>query len=87
MGKLQVNRDELVSTIWHWEAAMLRRPDMDNEEGYCYEEADGTLIFTRDPRHRRAMRLCVWRGADGFYYTSISHAPYPFHRFARGVTQ
>lgn len=75
--------DKLISIVWHWQVGMLRRPEMDDENGFCYEEADGDLIFTKDPRYGRHMRLSLWQTPEGERYTTLSKVPCPTHRFSR----
>ncbi len=77
-------KDTLLKIVWHWQLGWLRRPEMDNEHGYCYEEPDGDLVYTSHPWHEKNMRLCVWgdpRGGEK--YTTISKAPAPKTRFVR----
>jgi hypothetical protein len=76
-------KDKLIDIVWHWQVGWLRRPEMDGPEGSCYEEPEGDLVYTTDPRHRKNLRLCIWEEADGFRYTSLSKAPMPKARFAR----
>lgn len=47
-----VEKDETVRSGWHWEFGWLRRPDMDDHHGYCYEEPDGDLVFFGDKGSR-----------------------------------
>ena len=75
--------DKIINTIWHWQAGWLRRPEMDCEHGYCYEEPDGDLVYTSNPRHKKNLRLCVWLTPEGERYTSVSKAPMPNPRFVR----
>jgi hypothetical protein len=77
--------DELIGVYWHWQVGILRRPDMDDANGYCYEEPDGDLLYTPYRRHEKAMRLCLWRASDGERYTTLSKcAPPTYPKFARG---
>ena len=74
----------LVSTGWHWQYGWLRRPDLDDANGYCYEEPDGDLVYTQSLRHRKALRLACWREEDtGETYLAMCHAPCKTHRLAR----
>lgn len=34
-----------VESGWHWQFGWLRRPEMDDANGHCYEEPDGDLLF------------------------------------------
>jgi hypothetical protein len=76
-------RDRLIDIVWHWQVGWLRRPEMDDENGYCYEEPDGDLVYIDNPRHRRSLRLCIWEEPGGLRYTSISKSPLPNPKFAR----
>jgi len=51
--------DQIVDGGWHWTFGWLRRPEMDDENGYCYEEPDGDLVYSGRPCHKRAMYLDV----------------------------
>jgi len=75
--------DKLILLTWHWQLGWLRRPEMDDENGYCYEEPDGDLVFTPDPRHRKAARLAIWRQSNGTLYSTFSKAPAPKHKLLR----
>jgi hypothetical protein len=75
--------DKIINAIWHWQAGWLRRPEMDNEHGYCYEEPDGDLVYTSNPKHKKHLRLCVWLTPEGEFYLSVSKAPMPNPRFVR----
>ena len=77
------NNDRLICLAWHWSVGMLRRPELDDEHGYCYEMPDGDLVYTLEPRFKRAMRVAIWRSAeDGKRYVTLAHAPAPKHKFA-----
>mgnify|MGYP003349911914 CR=1 FL=1 len=50
--------DHLVCLAWHWSVGMLRRPELDEEYGFCYEMPDGDLVYTIEPRlDRKSTRL------------------------------
>jgi hypothetical protein len=51
--------DQIVDGGWHWSFGWLRRPELDDENGYCYEEPDGDLVYSGRPCHKRAMYLDV----------------------------
>ena len=34
-----------VESGWHWQYGWLRRPEMDDANGHCYEEPDGDLLY------------------------------------------
>lgn len=69
--------DKLIGTVWHWQVGWLRRPELDNEDGYCYEEPDGDLVYTGFRLHRKVARLNIWEEPDGDRYTTLSKAPLP----------
>jgi len=70
---------KLIDIVWHWQVGWLRRPEMDDENGYCYEEPDGDLIYVQERRFKKAARLCIWREESGEKFTSLSKAPMPRH--------
>jgi hypothetical protein len=67
-------KDELVATGWHYSFGWLRRPELDVENtGFIYELPDGTLVVSREVRHRHGMHLDVRRDVlTGNLYTSCS---------------
>lgn len=78
------NEDKLISTGWHWQYGWLRRPELDNEDGYCYEEPDGNLVFSPLLRHRKALRLSCWYDAKiGENYLVLNHAPCKASKYVR----
>lgn len=40
--------DEVIRTGWHWQFGWLRRRDLDDDNGYCYEEPDGDRLYFGD---------------------------------------
>lgn len=50
-----------VESGWHWQYGWLRRPEMDDGHGYCYEEPDGDLLFFLHRSTKRAAFLDVMR--------------------------
>ena len=71
-----------LNTGWHWEYGWLRRPELDGQHGYCYEEPDGDLVFTPATRHRKACRLSAWDD-NGERFLILSHVPTRTHRLAK----
>jgi hypothetical protein len=65
-------KDKFIANVWHWQVGMLRRPEMDDDNGFCYEEADGDLVFSADPRHETHLRLSIWETPDGTRYTALA---------------
>ena len=43
-----VVKDTVLRSGWHWEFGWLRRKDLDDAHGYCYEEPDGDLVYFAD---------------------------------------
>lgn len=65
--------DVLISKGWHWSYGWLRRPDEDNEDGYCYEDGDGDLIYTMRRDHHTACYLeCYQDVFTGERYLTLS---------------
>lgn len=57
-GKNKMNiEDRPISNGWHWTYGWLRRREEDRPYGYCYEDGDGDLIYTNNPRHRDKVYL------------------------------
>lgn len=52
-----VEKDKVTRSGWHWQFGWLRRPDMDDQHGYCYEEPDGDLVFFADKINRNMVYL------------------------------
>jgi len=76
--------DKLISSGWHWQYGWMRRPELDDANGYCYEEPDGDLVFTAHLRHRKALRLACFRSEDlKENYLTISHVPCGASRFVK----
>jgi len=68
--------DNIKKMIWHWEAGWLRRPEMDDNNGFCYEEPDGDLIYSGRAIHSKAAKLAVWEDAEtGQEYLTFAHSP------------
>jgi hypothetical protein len=77
--------DPVVSRGWHHTFGVLRRPELDaNNAGFTYEMPDGTLIISREQRHRDGMYLDARRDAvTGEVYLSCSHVPRIFRKGRR----
>jgi hypothetical protein len=68
--------DPIIKHGWHWSFGWLRRPEMDQQGMYCYEEPDGDLVLSAQPAHERAIYLdCREDLKTGKRYTCISHIP------------
>ena len=55
--------DTLLVSGWHWSFGWLRRPSLDNHDGYCYETPDGDLIWSGRETHQHAAFLEAWHDA------------------------
>lgn len=77
--------DPVVARGWHHTFGVLRRPELDvNNAGFTYEMPDGTLIISREQRHRDGMYLDARRDAvTGEVYLSCSHVPRIFRKGRR----
>jgi hypothetical protein len=68
--------DRVVKHGWHWSFGWLRRPEMDENNMYCYEEPDGYIIFVRKSEHRVQLYLDCRRDEEiGENYTCIASVP------------
>jgi hypothetical protein len=56
--------DEWISHGWHWSYGFLRRRDLDDERGFCYEEPDGDFMWSKRREHHTAMFLEQWRDRE-----------------------
>lgn len=55
--------DRLLSIGWHWNYGFLRRPEMDNKEGFsgfCYESPEGDMIYTERGDHETICFFNEW---------------------------
>jgi hypothetical protein len=68
--------DPIIGGGWHWTHGWLRRPELDDENGYCYEEPDGDLIYSNRYSHKNAMFLDIRRDtATGDRYLCLARVP------------
>lgn len=68
--------DKIVKHGWHWSFGWLRRPDLDQQGMYCYEEPDGDLVLSSHPAHQMGIYLdCRVDERTGEKYTCISNIP------------
>lgn len=69
-------KDKLINSGWHHSYGWLRRPEMDTGIWFCYEEPDGDLIYTDDPRHTTRAFLNCWEDKKtGECYLAFSKIP------------
>jgi hypothetical protein len=52
-----VVNDKVIRSGWHWQFGWLRRRDLDDDNGYCYEEPDGDLLYFRDSENKNMVYL------------------------------
>jgi hypothetical protein len=68
--------DKLICSGWHFTFGWLRRPEMDLDGHYAYEDGDGDLYYSLDPRHKHVMYLDCLEDADtGEKYLCVSKIP------------
>lgn len=68
--------DQLLKSGFHWSFGWLRRTEMDDENGYCYEENDGDLLYTSRPDHKTMCHLDCYRDSlTGEKYLVFSQGP------------
>lgn len=68
--------DLIVRHGWHWTFGWLRRPDMDQDNMYCYEQPDGGLVYSKRREHKHQMYLDCRRDDDAEEdYLCISPVP------------
>jgi hypothetical protein len=63
------SQDKWIKSGWHWSFGWLRRQELDDENGYCFEDGDGDLIFTQRKDHHLVCYLDCWED-------SVSHERY-----------
>lgn len=70
-------RDEIVKSGWHYSFGWLRRPELDDKDMnlWAYEEPNGDLRMSSDPRHERAAYLDLWESPRGEQYFAFSYVP------------
>jgi hypothetical protein len=68
--------DKYISSGWHYRYGWLRRPELDDANGYAYEEPDGDLIFSSRVNHSVRAYLDCWHDADtGERYLTFTRLP------------
>jgi len=56
-------RDRFIKSGWHWSFGWLRRPELDDENGYCFEDGEGDLIFSPRKDHHLVCYLNCYEDA------------------------
>lgn len=69
--------DEAIAHGWHHTFGWLRRTELDTAfDGFVYEDGDGDLIISQDPRHALEAYLDCWEdAATGEKYLTFSKLP------------
>lgn len=66
----------LIKSGWHYTFGWLRRPELDDANGYCYEQPDGDLIFTGSILHSVRLYLdCLEDCVTGERYVAFTRLP------------
>ena len=69
-------QDKYIKSGWHWSFGWLRRPELDEPFGYCYEDGDGDRIFTPRLDHKLVCYLdCFEDYASGEKYVTFNSTP------------
>lgn len=72
-------KDKLISIGWHWNYGFLRRPELDNRDGYigyCYEYPDGDMIYSQRGDHATICFINEWLDGDtGERYLTLDPRP------------
>jgi len=73
-----------IQSGWHHTFGWLRRPELDADNaGFVYEMPDGTLVISKEGRHRNGMYLDEWLDREtGETYTTCSPVPRVYCRRA-----
>ena len=67
-------KDAVIRSGWHWQFGWLRRRDLDDENGYCYEEPDGDRLYFRDKENANMVYLDQRLDPrTGSHYLCLSH--------------
>lgn len=68
--------DKFLRSGFHWSFGWLRRPELDDDNGYCYEDGDGDLMFTSRKDHKTLCHLdCMEDAKTGEKYLIFSQEP------------
>jgi hypothetical protein len=71
-----VDKDKYIKSGWHWSFAWLRRPELDEDFGYCYEDGDGDLIYSERADHQLVCYLdCYQDHNSGEKYLTMNPNP------------
>jgi hypothetical protein len=68
--------DKIVCSGWHWSFGWLRRPELDQDGMFAYEDGDGDLVFSKEAHHQHGLYLaCLQDSKTNEKYLTISQAP------------
>jgi hypothetical protein len=68
--------DAIVKHGWHWTFGWLRRPELDQDGMFCYEEPDGDLVYTKRRSQKIQMYLdCRYDEELDELYTCLAPIP------------
>jgi hypothetical protein len=79
----KIEEHTYICSGWHWSFGWLRRSELDEEYGYCYEDGDGDLVYTKEKRHSKSVYLDCWQDTTGEKYLTLSKIPRPNCSFAQ----
>lgn len=66
--------DKYIKSGFHWSFGWLRRPELDSNDGYCYEDGEGDLIFSPRADHHLVCYLDCFQDAEtGEKYLTMNH--------------
>jgi hypothetical protein len=69
-------KDKHICSGWHYTFGWLRRPELDNDGYYCYEDGEGDQYYTDAPHHENGVYLDCWEDAiSGERYLAFSPVP------------
>ena len=73
--------DKILCSGWHWSFGWLRRPEMDYDGMFAYEDGDGDMVFSPDPCHKEnAYLACMQDTFSGEKYLTFSTLPRTYNR-------
>ena len=73
----KIEDHKYICSGWHWSFGWLRRPELDEHYGYCYEDGDGDLIYSPKKRHSKSVYLDCFEDTTGERYLTFSKIPRP----------
>lgn len=77
-------QDKLICSGFHYTFGWLRRPELDDENGFCYEQPDGDLVYTKDAHRGKAALLNCWEDVyTQERYLAFSGVPRPLPEHLR----